>query len=360
MENRHKRKATPICQVLLVACSAVFIPGCHDSSPSLLEDDRATKVTSTEREALQIIQGALADPDAVARVNAIEVVATTERIELMPRVHRLLQDQFVPVRFAAALAVGDLQYAPARKSLYPLLKDPDSSVVVAASYAMGRLGATQYLQVIREAIESKDQEVRANAAFLLGKIGDRGALRILKRAQEDEYSSDKVRFQALEARARLGDEDVLKRLWAIVYSAYADDRIMGIRAMGALGTRRAREILVTKLDDPVLEVRVAAAEQLGMLGDTTGEPEVLEVFQKNLTAGMDRIASERVNVLVALAIGHVGTPALTKYLPQFLRNESKFVRIAAAKAVFQSKMRSSDLKNDMLSDATRLPSHPAF
>jgi HEAT repeat protein len=109
--------------------------------------------------------------------------------------------------------------------------------------------------------------------------------------------------------------------------------------MGTLGTRQAREILVTKLDDPVLEVRVVAAEQLGMLGDTTGEAEVLEVFQKNLTAGMDRIASERVGVLVALAIGHIGTPALTKYLPQFLRNESKFVRIAAAKAVFQSKMR---------------------
>jgi HEAT repeat protein len=205
MENRHKRKAALICQLLLVACSAVFIAGCQGSTRSLLDDGRLPKVDSLEREAVQIIQGALADPDAVARVNAIEVVATTGRIELMSGVQRLLQDQIVPARFAAALAVGDLQYAPAQRSLYPLLKDRDSNVIIAASYAMGRLGATQYLQVIREAIESKDQEVRANAAFLLGKIGDRGALRILKRAQEDEYSSDKVRFQAMEARARLGD-----------------------------------------------------------------------------------------------------------------------------------------------------------
>jgi len=339
MDNRHKRRPPPICQVMLITCSAVLIAGCQDSSPSLLEDDGVTRVSSLEREALQIIQGALADPDAVARVNAIEVVATTGRLDLMPGVQRLLQDHIVPVRYAAALAIGDMQYVPAQRSLYPLLKDRDSNVIIAASYAMGRLGATQYLQVIREAIESRDQEVRANAAFLLGKIGDRGALRILKRAQEDEYSSDKVRFQALEARARLGDEDVLKRLWAIVFSAFADDRVMGIRAMGTLGTRQAREILVTKLDDPVLEVRVVAAEQLGMLGDTTGEPEVLEVFQKNLTAGMNKVASERVNVLVALAIGHIRTPALTKYLTQLLGNESQFVRIAAAKAVFQSKMR---------------------
>ena len=339
MEKRHKKKAVPHDRVLLVACLAVLISGCQDSSPSWSPDDRIPQVTSIEQEAVQIIQAALADPNVVARVNAIEVVATTGRIELMPQVQQLLQDQFVPVRYAASLAVGDLQYAPAQRLVHPLLKDQDSNVIIAASYAMGRLGATQYLNVIRKAIESQDQEVRANSAFLLGKIGDRGALRILKWAQEDKNSSDKVRFLALEARARLGDKDVLQRLWAIVFSAYADDRFMGIRAMGALGTRQARDIIVTKLDDPVLEVRIVAAEQLGMLGDTTGEPEVLEVFQKNLTAGMDKIASERVNRLVSLAIGHIGTPALTKYLPQLLKNESKSVRIAAAKAVFQTKMR---------------------
>jgi HEAT repeat protein len=318
---------------------AVWVPGCQDSSPSLPLDDSLTRSSSVEQEALQIIQAVLADPNVEARVKAIEVVATTGRIELMPQVQQLLQDQFVPVRYAAALAVGELQYAPAQRLLYPLLKDQDSNVIISASYAMGRLGATQYLNVIRKSIESKDQRVRANSAFLLGKIGDRGALRVLKWTQEDKNSSDMVRFVALEARARLGDKDVLQRLWAIVFSANADDRFLGIRALGSLGTRQARDIIVTKLDDPVLEVRLAAAEQLGMLGDTTGEPEVLEVFQKNLTAGMDRVARERVNVMVALAIGHIGTPTLTKYLPQLLKNESKYVRIAAAKAVFQSKMR---------------------
>lgn len=339
MENKSGRKAVPIYHVLLFACLAVLIPGCRGSSTSLLSDAQATKMSSLEQEAIRIIQEALADPDAVARVHAIEVVGTTGRIDLMPQVQQLLQDPFVPVRYAAALAVGDLQYAPAQRLLYPLLEDRDSNVVIAASYAMGRLGATQYLEVIRKAIEDKDQEVRANAAFLLGKIGDRGALRMLKWAQEDMNSSEKVRLVAMEARARLGDEDVLKRLWALVFSAYADVRVVGIQAMGALGTRQAKEIIMTKLDDPVLEVRVVAAEQLGMLGDTTGEPEVLEVFQKNLTAGMNSIARERVNKLVALAIGHIGTPTLTKYLPQLLKNESKFVRIAAAKAVLQLKMR---------------------
>jgi len=335
MTNKHTSTTASIHYVLLVACLATIPVGCNDSSQSLLGDFYVTNVASARAEAKHVIDEALADSDPVVRVNAIEVVGTTGRLDLMPKVQRLLTDPTVPVRFAAALAVGDLRYAPAKGLLGPLLKDEDSNVIVAASYAMGRLGATDYYRVVVEGAESKDQTVRANAVLLLGKIGDRQFLKFVKTAHEDKFSSDKVRFQALEARARLGDEEVLKRLWALVYSAYADDRLLAVRALGTLGTPQARDILITKLDDTVLEVQLAAAEQLGRLSDHTGEPQVLEVFEKNLAGGLDKQATERMNVLTALAIGQIGTPALTKYLPQLLKNESKYVRVAAAKAVFQ-------------------------
>jgi HEAT repeat protein len=303
----------------------------------MVSDFSVNNMAPPQIQASQIIQNALEDTNPVARVNAIEVIATTGQFQFMPNVQRLLQDEFTPVRFAAALAVGDMRYSQAKNSLIPLLKDEDVNVIVAASYAMGRLGSTEYFQVVRKAITNNDPTVRANAAFLLGKTGDKGALDLLKSAQEDKNSSDKVKFQILEARARIGDEEVLQKLWAIVYSAFADDRIMGIRAIGLLGTSKARDILVTKLDDTVLEVRLVAAEQLGKLQDRIGETEVLDVFEKNLTAGLDREAIERANVLTALAIGEICTPDLEKFLPQLLKNESKFVRIAAAKAVFQCK-----------------------
>jgi hypothetical protein len=328
-----------MCHALLLVCLAVICVGCNDSSPSLLGDFYVTNVASARAEAKHIIDQALADSDPVARVNAIEVVGTTGRVDFMPKVQRLLQDQAVPVRFAAALAVGDLRYAPAKGSLAPLLKDEDSNVIVAASYAMGRLGAEDYYRVVTEGTESKDQTVRANAVLLLGKTGDRAYLNIVKAAQEDRFSSDKVRFQALEARARLGDEEVLQRLWAVVYSSYANDRALGVRAMGSLGTARAKEILVTKLDDTVPEVRLIAAEELGRLGETTGEREVLDVFEQSLTSSsLEKQDLERIHVLVALAIGQIRTAALTKHLPQLLKNESEYVRIAAAKAVFQCDM----------------------
>jgi HEAT repeat protein len=339
-EDKTQRKDVIIFAgyCLFFALGIFFIAGCENPSDSMLGDFYVTNVASPRAEAYRIIQNALADPDPVIRVNAIEAIATTGQVELMPKVQRLLQDEVMPVRFAGALAVGDTKYAPAKNSLNRLLKDEDLNVMVAASYAMGKLGYTEYFEVIRKALVSNNQTLRSNAVFLLGKTGDKGSLGLLKSVQEQKNTSDEMRFQILEARARLGDDEVLQKLWAIVYSAFADDRILGIRAMGLLGTPKAREILITKLDDNVLEVRLAAAAQLGKLNDRIGEPEVLDVFEKNLIAGLDRRARERANVLCALAIGEICTPDLEKILPQLLKNESKIVRIAASKAVFQCKM----------------------
>jgi HEAT repeat protein len=339
MENKLKKIIACIPYALLFAYLTVFVFGCNESTQTTSEDFSSAKMSPIQAVAYRIIQESLADSNPVIRGNAIEVVVTTRQIRLMPKVQRLLGDEFAPVRFSAALAIGDLEYSFAKSSVSRLLKDQDVNVIVAAAYAMGRLGSAEYFEVVRKAIDSDDQVVRANAAFLLGKIQDTSALKLLKWVQEDRNSSDKVRFQALEARARLGDGEVLKKLWAIVYSGYADDRIMGVRALGILGTSKAKEILITKLDDNILEVRLAAAEQLGKFRDRTGEPEVLAVFENNISGGLDLEAIERTNVLAALAIGQIGTPALTKFLPQLLKNESKFVRIAAAQAVFQCKMK---------------------
>ncbi len=299
----------------------------------------SSEMTITQSEAIQIIGQSLADNDTLVRVNAIEVVATTRQLALMPRVQQLLMDVAVPVRFAATLAVGDMEYSPAKNLINRSLKDPDSNVIIAASYAMTRLGYPGYVEVLRKSITDTNQTVRANAAMLLGKSGDRGSLKLLYWALQDKNSDDRVVYQSAEAIAMLGDESIYPKLWAMLISAYADVKVIGIRAMGTLGTKKAEDALITMLDDEVLEVRIAAAEQLGKLNNPIGESVVLDVIRKNLTGQMDTASRERVFVLTSLAIGQIGTPELTKYLPELMKYQSKFVRLAAAKAVFQSKIR---------------------
>lgn len=332
--QEHKRLLAIAACALFFTSLIVFAFGCNETSVPTMTNYGTGGMDPVQAEAFGIIRDGLADPYPLIRVNAIEVVVATHQVKLMRTVQHLLEDESMPVRFAAAVAIGDLQYSIARTSISRALRDQDANVIIAASYAMGRLGDTEFFEILRKMLNSDDQTVRANAALLLGKTGEPSAINLLKQVQQSPDSSDKVRFQALEARAQLGDEQVLSKLWAIIYSGYADDKIMGVRAMGALGTRKAREILATKLDDEILEVRLAVAEQLGKLGDTSGEPEVLDVFAKKLTKKLEERALVRTNVLTALAIGQICTPELTKHLPKFMKSQSKSVRLAAAKAVF--------------------------
>jgi len=324
----------------LVALSPMLVPGCNESLKSsnpgrFTSHSNPGRVERLEPQATEIIEQALADADPRIRANAVEVVASTRQINLMPKVQRLLTDDVVPVRFTAALAVGDTEYVLARKAVQRLLKDYDENVRIAAAYALGKLWVPQSFDVIRRAVNSKDQTIRANATMLVGKIGDRSDRELLFRTLRSPDSGDKVRLQAVEAMARLGDKRAYARLWAMLISAFADDRAMGIAGMGALGTEEAKNALITMLSDDVPEIRLAAAEHLGMLGDRVGEAVVLDVFDKKLTAGLDRQDRERVNVRTALAMGRIGTDAVTEFLPGLLADESKFVRMAAAKAVFQ-------------------------
>jgi HEAT repeat protein len=320
--------------VLGLTLLAVF--GCGQSRQSSTSPlTPAPSGGDPQAQAGQIILDGLADPDPQVRANAIEVVVTSRQVPFMSRVQRMLHDEAIPVRFLAILAVGDLSYSVARDEVAQQLADPNPNIRMAAAYSMMKLGETQYYKVFRDQVLSEDQTVRANAALLLGKSGQKDVLVFLYRILRLPDSSDKVVFQALESIAMQRDERIYRTLWSRLISKYADDRLLGIRAMGTLGTDQAKNAIITMLDDNVLEVRLAAAEQLGKLGEPIGEAKVAEVFTKNLLADMDIEGQQRVKVLSALAIGEIRSESLGKYLPQLLRDPSKPVRLAAAKAVMR-------------------------
>ncbi len=337
MFGNERKNRELLNHVLFAALLCIFIAaGCKEEL-TITGPLGKPKPAKLKGEAEQILRDALTDTDPQIRAKAVEVVALVKQKRMMPQVQKLLVDEYVPVRFAAAVAVGDMEYYLARDTLKRLLKVPDENTKLGAAYALYKLGYKQYLEPIRKAVLSDDQTVRANAVVLLGKSGEPDVLKLLYWAKDDDYSEPKVRYQAAEAIARLGDEKIIPKLWTMLISKFVDNKIIGIRAMGALGTREAKEVLLTKLDDDILEVRLAAAEQLGMLGDISGQDIVISVFEEDLTQGLERDGYERVIVLTALAIGRIDTPAVSKYLPKLIEDESKLVRLAAAQAALLSK-----------------------
>lgn len=345
MGQLNKKIVLTLC-IFFVSASLTFADeeseksGISQKPLSLLEKKAVSKKTNLNElkpRALEIIEQALSNAEPRIRANAIEVIAETRQIKLMPKVEKLLKDESMPVRFNAAMAIGDVQYKLAKKTVSQMLNDTDINLQIAANYAMIRLGSKDksYEQNIYKALTNVNQTIRANAAAILGKLGNQNDLTKLYWVLKDPASEDMVRFQALESIAKLGDEKVVAKIWPNIISSYNDVRVLGIRALGELGSQNAKEIIITKLDDDVLEVRLAAATQLGRLNDKTGEEEVLKVFKENLTSGLSKPDLERVNFFTTLAIGEIATESLTKYLPSFLENDSKLVQLAAAKAVLQ-------------------------
>ncbi len=334
MRSRNSRHSITIMMIIIIGmltgCNQQIVPVVVDSEPSASAESLTPK-------AVEILRQSLSDPDPRIRSNAAEIVAEVEYMSLMPQVRQLVNDRFVPVRFAAALAIGQVNYTPGRLAVKKLLEDPDGNVRIAAAYALARLGETKYFkELLPEAISSGDQTLRANAAFLMGKSGDNKALKYLYWALQNEDSQDKVRFQAIEAIAALGDEKIYEKVWAMLISAYADERAMGIRAMGALGTVRAKDALLTMLDDDVPELRIMAAEQLGRLGDNSGSSEIHKLFDDTNLGQMEEEAQERIKILCAMAIGQNNDDSLKSYLPGLIDDDSKLVQIAAAGAVINS------------------------
>lgn len=339
IKHQAKNRAISICVIL----SLIAFCGCK-TGPAKQRTGNVTAgnpvSSELEVQATQIIQQALANSNPHVRANAIETVANipvSRASKFMPEVQQLLKDEFVPVRFAAAVAIGDTGYSQARGDITQLLKDNNGNTRIAAAYAASKLGSAGKFAIIYTSLKSPDQSVRANAAFLLGKSDEspRRALPLLYETMRDATSDEKVILSSIEAIARLGDNRIYQKLWAMLISAYADDRVCGVRAMGALGTSQAKDSILTMLKDDLTEVRLVAAEQLGNLGDTAGEKVVVDALTNDAVNAPDRETKARIQTLAALAIGQIRTPTLERFLPELLKSESQFARLAAAKAVFQ-------------------------
>ena len=323
-------KKMPVLILIMGFFTGIITSSCNKSNPY---KKHALPADPLIRQALQTLVNGLQNPDSRIRSATIEIIAQTRQTRLLLRVRTLLRDQSVPVRFAALLAIGDMQYALAKSDILQIFNETRENINIrmAAAYALTKLGYKKYEKFYFNAINNTNPTVRANAALLMGKTNNKKSIKMLYWALSDINSNETVRCQVIEAIAMLGHSDIYQKIWSRLISAFADDRISAIKAMGALGTGLCRDALLTMLNDPVTEVRIAAAEQLGKLGDYSGKEILLDALNTKIQGNTPE--KIRIKIMTAMAIAQIKTDDLTRYLPQLLSDPSEFVQIAAAKAV---------------------------
>jgi sialidase-1 len=142
---------------------------------------------------------------------------------------------------------------------------------VMAAAALARWGNPKSLNSIREAVNAKDGETARVAAWVLARTGSRGDIAAL-RAGAGRFDDPLTRAYFEHAAAALGDPAGRA---ALARNLRSDDPRVRVYAAEFAPDARAVEAqaaLVRLLDDPVLDVRVRAADALLRLAMPTPPP----------------------------------------------------------------------------------------
>lgn len=339
----ESRGALPWCVLAAVLPAAMC--GCVGPPPPGVDSTRACIDAKTA-----LLQAA-EDQSPQTRANAMEALAQTVAGRSGRLFVQALGDESPAVRFAAAMAVGDVGHAPAKAPLLKMAADknvePDRRVLCAVICALHSLGDDTHAGELGKLLFDREAEVRANAALVMGKMGEPSAIGPLKTLLGDEQNT-MVELQVVESLALLGDPACTMRLEAYSKRPFLDERLVAISALARVRSQRAVPVLRELLGQRnPLRVRVAAAGALGRLGQFEQEgfdlcmraardpqavlaPPGTRGAGKNVPAEASALAHE-----AAISLGWMRNQQAVSVLHPLLSSPDGSVRVAAAMSILR-------------------------
>ena len=332
----------------LVAILASLCSGCtgadwtKKSEPPIRRDQFYVDARAT------LLQTVNSD-DPQVRAHAMEAIAQTLKTSCAAYLMQGLTDKSVIVRYAAAMALGDIKYLPAKKKLIELVENPktDERVVCAAIYALHQIGNDDFAYQLGVILTSRFELGRASAAQAMGKMGEKSAIGPLKTALSYE-ADDAAKINMVEALAILGDKQSQLYVEAFTQSYFVDMRLPAIPILARLNTPKAQLVLTSILADKnPPRIRVAAAGGLGSMGmfDEKGYriclraaenprkvldgayPDAKESISPEVVSSLQRLA--------AIALGDIECVGSLGVLQNLLQSKDGSVRVAAACAILR-------------------------
>lgn len=274
-----------------------------------------------ERAANELLAATRSD-DPIIRAHAIESVKRIGGEGSEQIILEALNDPEGIVRFGGAMAAGERQIAAAHERLLEMVDDSSASVQVAVRYALHRLGDYRRSRDLETFAKDPRTGVRANTAMVLGLLNEPTAVRILEYLRKDPEPA--VTLQVAEALWMHQELEGLETLVAASQSAFPDFQIVALQAMARPKDHRVIEHVRSQLTAEHLEVQLAAARALGVLGSDLGY---------TIAQRASRERSARLKVLAALAFAEIGRTDAQPILAPLLDDEDADVRLSAATAL---------------------------
>ena len=334
----------------LIAASAA---GCNGRRYDVMTGDPHAART----QALDALGRAAGDSDEYTRAKAVEAMVGVLGARAGQAYISALDDAKPNVRFAAAVAIGDLKYVPALNRLLDMAryKQPRAerqlTVYCGVLYALHQLGRTGDTAQLAGFLSHEGAVVRANAAMVMGRMGIPSAVRPLRMMYDDEQDTA-AKLQAMESLARLGDPRALVELESRVRnSSLLDEKLVALRAMGQLGSDRTvlvlQSILRSQHEPP--QARVLAAGSLARRGTVTdfgydlcltsaGDPGgvmAVAVGDDGDPSTVDPVMRTTLQRLAVISLGWMKRTGAADVLVDLLDSEDGGVRVAAAMSILR-------------------------
>lgn len=332
-----------LCVLALAAAAMGFTGGCSASLPTAAQQQKILV------DARAVLRQSAEDHDAATRANAMEAIAQVMGAGGGPILKSGLDDPEPMVRFAAAMALGDVAFKPALPNLQEKAKmqvgERDRRTYCAIIYAMYRLGDLSRVGDLADLLTDREAAVRANAAMVMGKIGDASGIGPIKTVMVDERDEG-AKYAMYEALATLGDASSQALLEAYARGPYLDLRMASIPALTHEKSVKNMQILheLQSSTQPP-RVRVMAAMELARLGEVNSEGyNLCSRCVRNPRQETDRgsggdqstpVEVSSLQRLAAMALGLMGNPAAITSLEPLLGAPEGPVRVAAAMSIIR-------------------------
>ncbi len=340
-----KHPLAPVIALITLVAIVAIAPGQEGPAPSTPAPTPLTPeqllAQARERAIEQVLLSADSE-DPFLRANAIET-AQLLRDRVQPLVQLALEDESPVVRFTALMTVGQLKLTDMLASVQPQTRDDNASVRMAALFALHKCGQEVDLSPIAPMVISQDPPTRRNAIMILGMLGDPSAIPMIKegvrRPLQKEHPAHHAiaRVLAAEAIAKLAanekgerfrelEAEALHALRAGLWSTEDEVRVMSLLILGRLNDRSQRPAIELFLQDPPIELQLAAADYLARTGTPGGVDLVINASRHSLPAARAQAAT---------TLGLIHQPRATTTLVAMLDDSQEMVRLAAAAAILR-------------------------
>jgi HEAT repeat protein len=281
-----------------------------DVGPDLTADFAATLASLGDTEASEVALRALAGGSPHRRIDAATALVTLADPEQAPALRAGLADSLAAVRRRVLEALARVGSSGDATACARLLADEDASVRTAAVEAVAKLDPTQ-APALERLVDDHAPQVRRALARRLGLLGEASAELLLA----DRHRS--VREAAIAA-SRPAQVRTLTRL--LEEDPVIEVRMAAARRLAEMEVEAGRRALVDALADPSPMVRSAA---LSSLREALGRDQTLDCLLDALTA-----APARLRQGIVYAFSHMNAVEVEDVLASLASDPDRNVRLA--------------------------------